>query len=62
MKIYILTDEPYHDNENYFGAYTTRDKAMAAMAAYRINPTNNWAPTRIVELELDAPPALHDQP
>jgi hypothetical protein len=53
MKIYILTDDPYHDNELIFGAYSTEEKARAAQAAFVVDPSNNWTPSRIVAVEFD---------
>jgi hypothetical protein len=56
--IYILTDEPYHDNESFFGAYTSEEKAREAMAAFVVDPSNNWRPSHIVAMRLDQPAAL----
>lgn len=52
VTIYILTDYPYHDNENYFGAYTSEKEAREAMAAFVVDPANNWRPSRIVPIPL----------
>lgn len=49
MKIWILTDNPYHDNETVFGAYSTEEKARAAMA-------NSDVADRIIAVNLDLPP------
>lgn len=55
--IYILAHCPYHDNEIYFGAYTTELAARAAMAAFQPDPQTNWSPTDIIKLPLDQPAA-----
>jgi hypothetical protein len=54
-KIYILTDNPYHDNETYYGAYTSEDKAREAAKAFVVDPKNNWEPAVIVAMPLDQP-------
>lgn len=54
MKIYILTDGAWHDNENYFGAYTTEEKARQAMETFI--PHNEYSMAKqIIEIEVDAP-------
>lgn len=58
MKIYLLTDEPYHDNEAVFGAYSTEEKARVAQSEFVVDPVNGVAPTRIAAVELDAPASL----
>lgn len=59
MTIYLLTDDPYHDNEMYFGAYSTEEKARAAKIAFVVDPENNWRPDRIISFEIDAPPRVN---
>lgn len=53
-KIYILTHSPYHDNDWYFGAYSTAEKARAALAAFKMIRGENH-PDTIVEINIDEP-------
>lgn len=58
MKIYLLLDDPYHDNNMIFGAYSSQEKAQEAWDRFEVDPSNNWSPDKILELELDAPASI----
>lgn len=54
MKIYILTDDPWHENETYFGAYTTQEKAFEAIKNFIPDKTYcSYKPKRVLEIEVD---------
>ena len=64
MKTYILTDDPYHDNETIFGAFSSLEKARDYAIQFASKPENKHLglPVRLVELEIDgdSEPVVHE--
>ena len=54
MKIYVITEEPYHDNSTIYGAYDSIEKAREALRSFAIDPSTNWKPDTISVCELNA--------
>lgn len=53
MKVYILTQEPYHDNSSILGVFTDEEKAVEALKA-SVDPTNiNCDDSRLTEWDVE---------
>lgn len=59
MKIYVISDWPYHDNCSIFGAYSS--EALARNGLIESKTVAHGPASRIIAVELDAPPKIDEE-